>query len=381
MDPDPTIVAAVESLPLGPLRESLGAADAYLVGGWVRELIAGRVPGGDIDVTVDGDLESLIENLDPALGLEVHERHRRFGTATVKAGGLRIDLARARRERYASPGALPDVEPATIDEDLARRDFTLNSMAISLRAPHDLLDPFGGAADARSGILRVLHADSFVDDPTRAIRAARYASRLGLEPDQDTLDLLRAAGLGTVSADRRRAELARLAAEPTAPRGFALLAGWGVIELGARALELIAAVDARAAGGPWGDDPATRGHAIMLAACGGERAAAALKLSRAEADRPSEGVRLAAGHARAELLLAAAAGAGWLDDYLEDWSSTTLEIDGEDLVAAGVPEGPAVGVGLRGALERKLDGGLGGGREAELELALALARRAGAESG
>jgi tRNA nucleotidyltransferase (CCA-adding enzyme) len=87
-------------------------------------------------------------------------------------------------------------------------------------------------------------------------------------------------------------------------------------------------------------------------------------------------VRLAAGHPAPELLLAAAAGGSWVDDYAREWSLVKLEIGGEDLMAAGIPEGPAVGAGLRGALERKLDGGLTGGREAELELALELARRA-----
>lgn len=372
---DPRIAEAVDLLPLGPFRAPLEASGAYVVGGWVRELVARRDPGGDVDVAIEGDLDALLDDLDPELGIDVHERHRRFGTATVAIGGLRVDLTRTRRERYAHPGALPDVEPAPIAEDLGRRDFTVNAMAASLSEPGALLDPFGGAADLRTGFLRILHDGSFVDDPTRAIRAARYAARLGLEPEPDTLALLGATDLRTVSDDRRDAELSRLAAEDEAARGFVLLTEWGAVDLDSESLRLIAAVSAAASGPAWAGDAASRSRAILLVAQRGERAEAALRLAEAEPDRPSEAVRLAAGHQPAELLIATAAGAGWIDEYLSSWRSVGLAIDGGDLLAAGLPEGPAVGRALRGVLERKLDGGLSGGREAELQLALALARQ------
>jgi tRNA nucleotidyltransferase (CCA-adding enzyme) len=371
--PDPA--AALGRLPLGPLLEALDAP-AWVVGGWVRDVIAGREPGTDLDVAVEGDLEPAIERLEAEDGVDVNTRHERFGTATVRLGELSVDLARSRRETYAVPGALPDVEPAPIAEDLARRDFTVNAIALALRAPHELLDPFGGADDVRSGTLRVLHNDSFVDDPTRAIRIARYAARLGYEPDPATLELLRATDLGTVSADRRAAELARLAAEEAAPAGFRLLDGWGLLEIGENRLELIEAVDRIGPEPPLEAGAADRSRAILLAADGGPRFEAALALAHADPDRPSEAVRLAAGHSGDELLLAAAAGCDWISDYAREWRGVGLEIGGEDLLAAGVPEGPAIGIGLRGALQRKLDGGLVGGREAELELALELAREA-----
>lgn len=376
MDHGQTLFAAVERLPLGPLRPALAGAGAHLVGGWVRELIAGRDPGGDVDIAIEVDLEPVLNGLDPGLAIEVHGRHPRFGTATVAVGGLRVDLSRTRRERYVAPGALPEVEPAQIAEDLRRRDFTVNAMALPLEEPHALLDPYDGAADVRSGVLRVLHADSFVDDPTRAIRAARYAARLGLEPDDAMLDLLWATDLEAVSADRRDAELARLAAEPAAAEGFALLARWSVIDLDEEDLRLIAEVGRLAVEPPWSADSTVRSRATMLAAHGGPGAESARKLAGQQPARPSEAVRLAAGLEPAELLLAAAAGATWIGEDLARWRSTALAIGGEDLIAAGIPEGPAVGAGLRGALERKLDGGLSGGRDGELELAVALAREA-----
>ncbi len=371
MSPDSVTSDHLRDLPLAALRDALGGLDAYLVGGTVRELVSGRPLTGDLDVAVDGDLDPVLERL----GLPAR-RHARFETATVHLDGQGVDLARTRTERYPHPGALPEVEPAGIEADLARRDFTVNAMALPLREGGELLDPFGGATDLEAGVLRILHDGSFGDDPTRAIRAARYAARLGLEPEAATLGLLRETDLGSVSADRREAELARLASEDEAARGFSLLAEWGVLEISEEAIAAVAEVSRLAENPRWGSDGATRSRAISLAALGGERAEAASRLAATTPQRASEGVRLAAGHQPAELLLAIALGGEWLQRYVDEWSRVRLEIDGEDLIAAGIPEGPAVGAGLRAALERKLDGGLHGGREAELEAALEVARGA-----
>lgn len=368
------VSAAIERLPLGPLRDPLLAAGAHLVGGAVRDLLARGEAGTDLDVAIEGDPEELLDDLDPASGVVVEARHARFGSVRVTVAGASVDLTRTRSETYPAPGALPIVVAATIERDLERRDFTINAMAIPLGGEGRLLDPFDGRADLRSRTLRVLHDASFNDDPTRAIRAARYGSRLGLQPDHRTLELLVATDLGSVSDDRRRAELGRLADEAFAPAGFALLAGWGLIELSAEALALIAGIDRLASGDPWSGRSEVRSAAIMLAAEGGEPADAAARLATAVPDRPSEAVRLARAHPAEVLLLASAAGGAWITECLSEWAETALEIDGGDLIAAGIPEGPAVGAGLRGALERKLDGGLVGGREAELELALELAR-------
>ncbi|MFN8151808.1 MAG: hypothetical protein U0R24_11890 [Solirubrobacterales bacterium] len=370
--------AALRELPIRPLREAIGADDTWVVGGFVRDLLAGGDAPTDLDIAVDGDVEEIVGRLGSAAPVAIDAQHSRFGTATVRIDGLSLDLARTRSESYAHPGALPDVSPAGIDADLARRDFSVNAMAIRLDGEGELLDPFGGRADLREGVLRVLHGSSIADDPTRAVRAARYASRLGLEPEPGTLAQLRAADLATVTEARRRAELTRLAAEASAATGFRLLSRWGVLDLDDRRLDLLAAVDRLAAEPRWRDGrdgDHLRTPAIILVAAGGRSLEQALKLAAARPERPSEAVRLARGHAAEELLVAAAAGGDWVSDYVDRWREQRLLIDGDDLIAAGIPRGPAVGAGLQGALERKLDGALTGGREAELELAVELARR------
>ncbi len=176
---DKDLGADIERLGLGRVGEVLAGADAWIVGGVARALAAGTEPDQDIDIAVDAELEPLLAEL----GLPA-TRHDRFGTAVVALDdGRHADIARTRTETYAAPGALPDVAPAPIGDDLARRDFTVNAIAIALTPPHRVLDPFAGAADLAAGRLRVLHPRSFADDPTRAIRGARYAARLGLEPD------------------------------------------------------------------------------------------------------------------------------------------------------------------------------------------------------
>lgn len=339
----------------------------YLVGGAVRDLLR-DAPRADIDVVVVGDVEALARRL----GAGELARHERFGTAILELDGHRVDVARARAESYPRPGALPDVRPAdSIEADLARRDFTVNAMAIPLVGKPTLIDPHGGRADLGAGLLRVLHRRSFVDDPTRSLRAARYAARFGFRLEPETERLLRAADLATVSAERRRAELRRLAAEASAPEGFRLLGEWGLAELRPDGVELARRVGELLEREPWRGE-ADRAEAIVTAALGPEGGEA--ELARARPDRPSEGVALARGRGPVELALARALGARWLDEYLREWRSVRLEIDGSDLVAAGVPEGPAVGRGLDAALRRRLDGEIEG-REQELAVALEAARR------
>jgi tRNA nucleotidyltransferase (CCA-adding enzyme) len=243
-------------------------------------------------------------------------------------------------------------------------------MAVPLHGEPHLIDPHGGQADLGAMQLRVLHPRSFEDDPTRAIRAARYAARFGFELEPETARLLRGADLGTVSADRREAELLRLATEAEAPRAFALLAEWGLIELREGGAELIARVGELIEADPW-RGMAPRERALLAAALGDEGEEAGL--AKARPARPSEAVALASGHDPVELVLARALGAEWLDSYLADWRHVALEIDGEALIAAGVPQGPDLGRGLKEALRRKLDGEVEG-REQELAAALVVAR-------
>lgn len=340
----------------------------FLVGGAVRDLLLGS-GRADIDLVVVGDATGLAARLG-AEGVS----HERFGTAKVELDGHEIDIAGARSELYPSPGALPIVEPATdLEADLRRRDFTVNAMAIPLQGESRLIDPHGGRADLAARQLRVLHPGSFIDDPTRALRAARYAARFDFDLEPGTEALLRATDLSTVSGDRREAELLRIAGEPCAARGFELLGEWGLAELRERGVELVASVDELLAAPPWQGSTA-RDRVLLRAALGPpgrERA-----LAETVPARPSQAVELARGHDSIELLLARALGAQWLDRYMAEWRHVALEIDGADLIAAGLSQGPAVGRGLEVALRRKLDGEIAGRAE---ELAAALKAAGGAD--
>ncbi|MCH7997175.1 MAG: CCA tRNA nucleotidyltransferase [Chloroflexi bacterium] len=181
----------------------------YLVGGRVRDLLLG-IEGGDLDLVVEGDAMALARSLAKDHGGEVVS-HPRFGTAKYRSGDLTIDLATARSEVYSRPGALPQVRPGSIDRDLSRRDFTINSMAVCLSPPDmgSLLDPFDGRADLEARLIRVLHPKSFIDDATRIMRAIRYEQRLSFKIEDATRGyLLRDLSyLDTVGVDRLRHEL------------------------------------------------------------------------------------------------------------------------------------------------------------------------------
>jgi tRNA nucleotidyltransferase (CCA-adding enzyme) len=182
-----------------------------MVGGPVRDLLLGRI-STDLDLVTEGDVEVLASRVAEAVGSKA-VFHRRFGTATLKYERARLDLATARSETYARPGALPTVTVGTIEEDLQRRDFTINAMALGLTGRHAgrLLDPVGGLADVSRGVVRILRPQSFEDDATRIFRAIRYEQRLGFRLDPGTCqrlaDALAAGMLATVSADRIRREL------------------------------------------------------------------------------------------------------------------------------------------------------------------------------
>jgi tRNA nucleotidyltransferase (CCA-adding enzyme) len=185
----------VERLPEGArtiLEAATGLAAeqggrAFLAGGTVRDTVRGTATaqhGRDIDIIIEGDGVMVARALAAALGLSSERaplEHGRFLTASLTwPPDRRVDVATARSERYERPGALPRVLPATIGQDLARRDFTINAMAVELGPEgFGLLDPFGGRDDLGRRRLRVLHPLSFVEDPTRIFRAARYGARLG----------------------------------------------------------------------------------------------------------------------------------------------------------------------------------------------------------
>jgi tRNA nucleotidyltransferase (CCA-adding enzyme) len=384
----------------------------------VRDLLLGREPV-DIDIAVEGDAEAVAGRLAEALGGEVIV-HERFGTATVVAGGIdAVNLAQARRESYAKPGALPDVESAGLAEDLGRRDFTINAIAAALNAGAvgTLSDPHGGRADLRDGVIRVLHPASFSDDPTRLLRAVRYAARLGFTLEADTEQWARAAAAesapATVSGSRIRDELIDLLAENEAPRAVELLRDLGID----RALhpdlradpELVAS--ARLGAAETGADPTLAALAALATDCLGRRGGVAgppkdesgaggdgcaswiarLGLAAGERDAvlgaarqaprlteelrrdlpPSQLRKLLDGEPPEALALALALGApaAPILDFVSRLSGVRLEITGADLLAAGLPQSPVLGRALEAALAHKLDGEVHG-RDEELRVAL-----------
>ncbi|KAA0254240.1 MAG: hypothetical protein EDX89_10540 [Acidobacteria bacterium] len=228
---------------LEAVRASLPASvDAvHLVGGAVRDLLLDR-PVRDLDLVLGGPIGASAVAAAALAGRPGWTRvavHERFGTASLRApGDHRVDLAVARRETYPRPGALPVVEAgATLLEDLTRRDFTIHALARPVEPGGrlgGLVDPFGGAADLAARLLRLLHEGSLADDPTRAIRAARYAARLGLEVEPDrfarSLERSRSAGSWTtVSGDRLRRSLEELLAEPGYREALGILGRLGVL--------------------------------------------------------------------------------------------------------------------------------------------------------
>ena len=385
------------------LAAASGLEPMYLVGGAVRDLLRGGA-GVDLDVAVEGDAPATARALAERLGGAVSE-HERFGTATLRAADLVVDFATTRRDRYARPGALPDVEPAPLGEDLARRDFAINAIAATLAPPElgRLIDPHGGVPDLDTGTVRVLHEQSFIDDPTRLLRAVRYEVRLGFAMDAATEALARAAAADgaprTVSGARVGDELLDLLAEPEAAAGVVRLrdlgldralhadlvadpelvasAALGAAQSGAdRVLAALAALvsSAPAALGDWLASLGLRGadrERVARAAAGALPLAAWLR----DARRPSElRRRLDAEPAEAlALALARGAPAEPILRYMSDLRDVRLEVTGDDLLTAGVPASPAVGHALERTLALKLDGAVSG-REDELRAALTLAR-------
>ena len=187
----------------------------YLVGGVVRDILLERV-NLDLDLVIEGDAIAFAKKLARA-NRAVLTTHPRFGTATLQWRNRSIDVVTARTESYPTPGALPKVKPGPIQDNLTRRDFTINAMAIELNPRHfgELLDPHGGRNDLKAGLVRVLHEKSFIDDATRIWRALRYEQRLDFRIESDTLKLLKRniAKLATISGTRVRHELEHILEE------------------------------------------------------------------------------------------------------------------------------------------------------------------------
>lgn len=183
--------------------------ELFLVGGTVRDLFLSRT-NLDIDMVIEDDAISLAQQIANSRQVKL-TLHARFGTATIRFDDFSVDIATARRETYTEPGALPAVQPGTVEDDLYRRDFSINAMAVSLSPDNygALLDLYKGKQDIDHRLIRILHSRSFIDDATRLLRACRYEQRLGFTLEQETADCARrdASMLGTISGDRLRHEL------------------------------------------------------------------------------------------------------------------------------------------------------------------------------
>lgn len=357
---------------------------SYLVGGPVRDQLLGA-SATDLDITVEGDAVAVATRLAAELSgsLTVHPR---FGTATVTIGSLAVDLVTARRETYRSPGALPDVQPGNIRDDLTRRDFTINAMAIPLP---DLdaqpVDPHGGRDDLSTGTIRVLHPGSFRDDPTRILRAVRYAARFGFRIEPETAlamsQALAGRAMGTLTGDRIRHELERILLEPDPSAAFRLADEYGVlggIHPSLSASHIPGAGDAAIAPMTWLSAlvwPLSPDQGAALCArlnapsdwarVIGDTArvrGAVPELHGSDADdlKPSRVCALLDGLApdalRGAMLMVGGDTAERIRRYLSEWWSVAPRLRGNDLLALGVPAGPSVGEALRELRRARLDG-------------------------
>ena len=394
--------------PGGPelLELAKGRDDMELVGGAVRDLLLERIPR-ELDVVAAQDAPALAQSLALKLGAEATV-HERFGTAVVEHGETRLDFATRREESYPAPGALPDVRAGTPEEDLLRRDFTVNAIAMALdgATPGELRVAPYALEDLNARRLRVLHDASFEDDPTRLLRLARYNARLGFAIEEHTEELARqalnAGALDTVSGTRIGAELRLALSEPQAPDALEAMRELGVLaavhprlrhdpELVAGALELLPADGSREV-----LLLAALVLPLLLRADGQPQAEARALLDRLEFPQGDRDRALAAAVAAvrlhdvlprcerpADLYEAAFAApiegvalAGALNDaakaarrWLEEVRHVSLTIDGRDLLAEGVPQGPEIGRRLHEVLLMRLNGELGEGRDAELAAA------------
>jgi tRNA nucleotidyltransferase (CCA-adding enzyme) len=358
---------------------------AYLVGGFVRDLLLGRAPG-DFDVVVEPGAQAsggapgsrLARALAAEIGGEV-SAHAAFGTATwFDPEGRPTDFATTRTETYPAPGALPEVTPAvSILEDLGRRDFSINAMAIRIDGAGygELLDPYHGLADLASRLVRVLHPRSFVDDPTRLFRAVRYASRLEFDLAGDTLVLMPSALIvvEALSGERLRHEFELIFREPRAAAMLARLEALGILRAAHPALRWSPAEARRASvledwpPAEWRLEPVLALQAaylaLLLAGAAPDRAGQALdrlavrrevyeavtgalafKASGwTEPPRPSEIVAQLDRLSPAAVAAAAAlneAARPVLHEYLAAWRFVRPELNGDDLQALGLSPGP-----------------------------------------
>lgn len=391
-----TIEARLTPNQLAQLRTLSRVADGFrlrcwLVGGGVRDALLGlRV--SDLDISGVGATSEFAAAAADALGGAVVSRSQ-FNTFGISAASGRLDIAMARRESYARPGALPRVSPGMMADDLARRDFSINAMAVSLASDSwgELLDPFDGRGDLECGVVRALRPFSFIDDATRIFRAVRYSVRLGFAPDAETERLMRrdAAHMDGISGARVRGELERMLGEERRVAMLAAANEYGVLRAVHPALDLNAdAVNAleRADAWDYADKPLLMAGVMAYWAAAerhGELAArldmsalwgrvfadtARVKgefgaLGRDAVKRSEIYRRLRGCHDAAVAACAVCVGderiAGRLELYRRELRDARALLNGDDLLALGVPQGPMVGAILADLVAARVDGVVG----------------------
>jgi tRNA nucleotidyltransferase (CCA-adding enzyme) len=369
-----------------------------VVGGLVRDALVGVTHLHDVDLVVEGDAIAVAQRVGQRLGSAVIV-HERFGTAVVELphGGGHVDFISARRERYAHPGALPEVIPGTLADDLARRDFTINAIAVRIAGPDagEVVDPHDGIADLRAGTVRSLRAGAFVEDPSRIVRAGRYAGRLGFSVEATTASEIGAA-IGTLDWGSARAadELRRLLEEADPGPALALLFGFGAPgiapDASARIVLLDTARDELADRDPHAALPARWALRAGVALEAPARETAALPgWARGAAAEVADGARLRDQLARVSLpsevdgllahtpvaaqIGALASGASQVGMWWARWRGVQTAVRGSDLIAAGIAPGPEIGRALAELRAAVLDGRVAGADD-QLAFAIAAAR-------
>ena len=378
---------ALEGLRLAGILAAEGESEAeaaYLVGGSVRDALLGLTPG-DMDLSIVGDAPQFAVSFADKGG-GVVEAVSQFGTARVGLPAGRFDLAMSRTETYATPGALPTVKSSGIQEDLSRRDFTINAMAVDLSPSNwgDLVDPHGGFSDTARRRIQILHPGSFRDDPTRIFRAIRYEQRLGFNLDPGALSLMKRDWdyMDLISAARVRGELEKILGDPlradilAAAEDRDVLAGIDISFRVSRAalqamrrnpdrdilfylaLATASLTENEALSLVTRLEPPQEWREIILSS---PRYRGMSSILRNENLSPSEVVSVL-GEFPLPLLEAQRALTGStnqksrLDQYLGILRHVRPEITGADLLGAGVPQGPEIGIMLDEVLRARMDG-------------------------
>ena len=414
---------------VGRLSDSLGYA-AFIVGGLARDLVLG-VKNLDIDIVVEGDAiktgRLLARDLKAAIVV-----HKKFGTCSVATKNkFKIDIATARTERYEKPAALPTVEFSSLKDDLIRRDFTINAMAISINDASfgRLIDLFNGRRDLARGRIKILHDGSFIDDPTRILRAVRFESRFGFVIERHTEELIKKAidrsMLDKVEPQRMRDELILMLQDPRPLGALKRLSGLEGINFinsgikvdsdliklynaidetcaryessGCRKKEiekwpiyLMALFDSLTYAQVWaisnkfvfkGSDR------LKLLSCKKHAVDVIKELSEKKAPAPHEIYRLLKPLPIEVILFTIAVTALMVStakrtivrraikEFLQNYSGMSISVCGDDLKSMGLKPGPEFAVILKDVLYKKIDGKLDT-RLDEIEYARALTRRA-----